>query len=160
MAAQTLRRDSDAAFAPYFDTRECLQYACAWRAGSTGRGEPDENVLQKKSRHTSPPPTSEANKAHSFQIAPNEAISAHRLPRYFSGLACLCSSFFCLLLSSMCWRVLWYTYETQSWSVKCARVLEQTVERATKDLPTSQVSFLSLSLSLPPPGFFKSACRL
>jgi len=51
-------------------------------------------------------------------------------------------------------RVLWCTYETQSWSVKGSPVLEQTSEPETKDEATLRTSFFSLSLSLLP-GCFK-----
>ena len=52
-------------------------------------------------------------------------------------------------------RVLWYTYDTQSWSVTCAPVLSQAVEPETKDSATSRAAFLSLLISLPPTGFCK-----
>ena len=52
---------------------------------------------------------------------------------------------FCLMRS----RVLKYTYETQSWSVKWAPVLEQTLEPETKDVATLRIASLSGSLSLP-----------
>jgi hypothetical protein len=52
---------------------------------------------------------------------------------------------FCLMRS----RVLKYTYETQSWSVKWAPVLEQTLEPEKKDVATLRIASLSGSLSLP-----------
>ena len=50
-------------------------------------------------------------------------------------------------------RALKYKYEMQSWSVKCAPVLEQALKPETKDVATSRIAFLAWTLSLP--GCFK-----